>query len=700
MKNAVIVVALAGIFGGIGYWFYQRTARSGEAPAIGQVLPAESTVAVGGLQDLDGVARQILDALAKAPPELTKDMPPFGDPAKRIETIGFDPATREGWASIGVDSAAGVALLVDARIVGRREPVPVALIKIDDRDKLLALIEKKSGQKPAIEAAGKAEAVNFGGEQVLIGKRGEWTAILLAGKRDAKRAAAGFDAFLSDTGAALASRDGWKDAFADGDGSITSFGWFGVASIGPLLAALEAPAEAVGAVPFYAERFPSMGVVLGAESFTARIVATEKGIAVLQQVLRPKKGPPAFGRYLPPSGWAALRVSVNIADMFEGIGELLPPTVPAETKAQLGMAKAMVGAVLGFTWAELSAALSGHVMVGFNVNSAMAAQEDPAKAEWLAVVAANDETASDKLVETLIGKAKAMQGAAGGGPAIEEATVGGLKGWKMAAGPLTIAAVRHDDVWLLGPEAVVAGAVKTAAGDNLKGKADVLEDDDVVYGVHADLKPLLALAEAIPDMKEALLNPALADFAKNPVVAGAWRLDGHGLLARTEGKVSGVAFIVGAMAAVAVPSFIKYQRRAKTSEASMNVRKMFDSSVSYYNEERATREGIILPPQFPATVALTPTQDLCATGGGKYIPTADTWNNPTWQALNFAMDDPHYYRYAYVSSGTGPGAMFTARAIGDLDCDGVLSTFERIGVVDAEGNVNGGSGVYRENELE
>ena len=40
-----------------------------------------------------------------------------------------------------------------------------------------------------------------------------------------------------------------------------------------------------------------------------------------------------------------------------------------------------------------------------------------------------------------------------------------------------------------------------------------------------------------------------------------------------------VVAIIGILAAVAIPAFMKYIRRSKTTEALMNVRKMFDSSV-------------------------------------------------------------------------------------------------------------------------
>ena len=166
-----------------------------------------------------------------------------------------------------------------------------------------------------------------------------------------------------------------------------------------------------------------------------------------------------------------------------------------------------------------------------------------------------------------------------------------------------------------------------------------------------------------------------------------------------------VVAIIGILAAVAIPAFMKYIRRSKTSEATMNIRKMFDSSVSYFNEEQANRTGQILPRQFPAKQVAPEkaawTGEVCSgKDSQKFQPTAKTWDNATWQALNFAVEDPFYFRYEYDSDGTGAGAKFTARANGNLNCDAVESTFERIGTVDAENNINGGAGLFTKNELE
>src|SRR6476659_6167534 len=82
-----------------------------------------------------------------------------------------------------------------------------------------------------------------------------------------------------------------------------------------------------------------------------------------------------------------------------------------------------------------------------------------------------------------------------------------------------------------------------------------------------------------------------------------------------------VVAIIGILAAVAIPAFMKYIRRSKTTEATMNIRKLYDSSVSYYEGEHATITGTIVAKQFPVTAATTPALTACcAAVGGKCAP--------------------------------------------------------------------------------
>ena len=165
-----------------------------------------------------------------------------------------------------------------------------------------------------------------------------------------------------------------------------------------------------------------------------------------------------------------------------------------------------------------------------------------------------------------------------------------------------------------------------------------------------------------------------------------------------------VVAIIGILAAVAIPAFMKYIRRSKTTEATMNIRKLYDSSVTYFESEHATQAGAILPRQFPGAVAWTPNGPgiCCGDPGQKCQPSkyAAQWNNVSWTALNFSVDDPFYYSYQYDSAGTDATSQFSASASGDLNCDGkVFSLFQRVGFIQ-NNNVTGGAGLYTHNEIE
>jgi len=160
-----------------------------------------------------------------------------------------------------------------------------------------------------------------------------------------------------------------------------------------------------------------------------------------------------------------------------------------------------------------------------------------------------------------------------------------------------------------------------------------------------------------------------------------------------------VVAIIGILAAVAIPAFMKYIRRSKTVEATMNVRKLFDSSVAYYEAEHSNSSGTILAKQFPASAPIAPGSTCCGTGG-KCAPNVSNFASDSWSALNFSVDDPFYYQYKYDSAGSDTTANFQAWAFGDLDCDTILSTYMRGGSVMADRSVSGGSGLYSKNEIE
>ena len=170
-----------------------------------------------------------------------------------------------------------------------------------------------------------------------------------------------------------------------------------------------------------------------------------------------------------------------------------------------------------------------------------------------------------------------------------------------------------------------------------------------------------------------------------------------------------VVAIIGILASIAIPAFMKYIRRAKTTEAVMNLRKMFDSSVAYYEKDHVGRGGAPIPHQFPAEVGPTPgVNPCCREGKDKCLPAGDprsgyggAWDTATWQALNFSVDDPHYFWYRYLSTGIRDESLFTTRASGNLNCNFAFSTFERVGGINPNtGGVIGGAGIFSVNPLE
>ena len=164
-----------------------------------------------------------------------------------------------------------------------------------------------------------------------------------------------------------------------------------------------------------------------------------------------------------------------------------------------------------------------------------------------------------------------------------------------------------------------------------------------------------------------------------------------------------VVAIIGILAAIAIPSFMKYISKSKSGEARQFVKKISDGARAYFLDPNYRRNSIVpIRPQFPApTQAPTPAIGSCCSTGSKCAPDASQWDNDVWTALQFSVDDPHFYSYSFAVDNTVGSEAYTARANGDLDCDGDFSTFEMFGVVNSIYSDSAGSSALariRENE--
>lgn len=177
-----------------------------------------------------------------------------------------------------------------------------------------------------------------------------------------------------------------------------------------------------------------------------------------------------------------------------------------------------------------------------------------------------------------------------------------------------------------------------------------------------------------------------------------------------------VVSIIGILAAIAIPSFMKNAKKAKTTEATINIKKLSDGAAAYYHgEKNAAGSAIPIAKQFPDTPVVPTAPALGACCPSKCAPNPLLWKDPSWQALTFGMDDPSYYSYSYthknqsigsgatiavLADGTTPNEYYFASANGDLNCDGVYSTFEMLGAIMGDGSVTTGAGTYADKELE
>src|SRR5262249_16450201 len=132
-----------------------------------------------------------------------------------------------------------------------------------------------------------------------------------------------------------------------------------------------------------------------------------------------------------------------------------------------------------------------------------------------------------------------------------------------------------------------------------------------------------------------------------------------------------VVAIIGILAAVAIPAFLKYIKKSKTTEARTNIRKVYDGEIAYFDEEHVQPSGSIITKQFVSAGPSTAN-----------VPQIDkvtyNWEDAGWVALKFGSDSPVLYRYTAAAGGSGTTSSFTARAEGDLDGDGTTSLFERV----------------------
>jgi type IV pilus assembly protein PilA len=156
-----------------------------------------------------------------------------------------------------------------------------------------------------------------------------------------------------------------------------------------------------------------------------------------------------------------------------------------------------------------------------------------------------------------------------------------------------------------------------------------------------------------------------------------------------------VVAIVGVLAVLAVYGVRKYIANSKTAEARNSLGQISKDASTAYEKESMSVSGVLAQGSASATL-----RQLCtgasspippaAPAGKKFQSSPGDWNVDSatlgkgFYCLKYSMDQPQYYSYNYVTSGSAAqGDSFTASAKGDLNGDGTTSSFTVAGSIGA-----------------
>jgi len=225
----------------------------------------------------------------------------------------------------------------------------------------------------------------------------------------------------------------------------------------------------------------------------------------------------------------------------------------------------------------------------------------------------------------------------------------------------------------------------------LEGTQECLDAiDGLIQMGRSQAKLALTMAKAgldeleVPEGTAVIIANALFDDVFDKVMPTR---EGNKMSLKLDLQIWGAVPIMGVLSAVAVPAFLKYIKRAKTSEAVENLDRISKGANSYFCTPQVDDTGTLKPHRFPPSQAATPAATCCASLGGpdadrddRCDEAVDPWSSTTWKALGFQPDYSHHYVYEFTANDkTGSEAEFTASAYGDLDCDGIQATFRRQG---------------------
>jgi type IV pilus assembly protein PilA len=135
------------------------------------------------------------------------------------------------------------------------------------------------------------------------------------------------------------------------------------------------------------------------------------------------------------------------------------------------------------------------------------------------------------------------------------------------------------------------------------------------------------------------------------------------------------------LSALGMYALARYVRHAKTAEAIGSVTAIADAAAAYFDASDANQPAGTTPEAAhamrhfppPSKASVPPDSELVKRQ--RYQSTLADWSGSPWAELRFSIPQPQYYAYSFESQGSGVQAKAAVVAHGDLDGNGVSSTY-------------------------
>jgi len=543
-------------------------------PATGklamEMLDAPHTFAAVAVLRLHLASERLLAMIDMLPAAVRGHLGPARDRKSVAAALGFDPATPGGWRAAGIDPDRGVTIAFDKRlmIAPSDEPLPLVILSVRDEKALRKLITAKVGKPIADKKhAGGIREVAIGSERFLVGERRGWTMLLSPPRKttaaDVVALAAKLAEVCGSDGAVVGEDPEFKLAIAEMKPATTFLAWSNLGL--PVGGRLAVAHKIVGR---------GFGHAMAGSSVHKgflRLNADKTTVAALADVLHPQQDPPSFAKRISDRGWMALRATVRL-DKLPGSAREAARLVGMDST--LGRLLAPLSRLPPTTVAHASEAFTGHVCIAVKQQAIAraVATRGSVLPESIALFGVRDAAKADRAIAA----AGAM--ALKRGLAFERVEVAGRKGLRLTSGVAQgWHLVRDDKVMIIASSTAAVNAALQGPGDSLAGTdaGDMLDRSPtlgLVFDMHDGLDSMARTWRGRPGAEAAArtLSTYAEQLRKDPLSWFSLGLDEHGLVA--DGGAAGedggrtYASVVGILAAVAIPQFVKYVRRAKAAQ--------------------------------------------------------------------------------------------------------------------------------------